>query len=599
MKNLVAVFAFLLAFQGIGQMITHGPLVGGVTPTSARIYFGLDTADSFTVELDTDSLFPAPISFSANADTTTFYVEMLDVTGLQAETKYYYRADIGGAMSGVLGSFKTFPQEDQEGYYKVVVGSCNYHDHYSGGGATSPDTYYNDVLFQSIVDFDPSVVLHLGDWNYPPSAFGANYNLDSNLVNQSFRLRYEDYNFSTHLMPNLPIDYIYDDDYSQNGAAGWTYPTVTFVPGGGPLGADIYELDDPALPVGIREGAIEGYFKNFPGYEQEGDGIYHSFKLGNVEFFVVDTRTSKDPVHEVFEYNSILGTYSFNPPAGHTTLGLAQRQWLLDGLTNSDADWKVICSGVVFNQAFGGLMDLIMPVQIIDRQIIELAASIAYMWPGYPEDVDALMTTIEDEDIKNVVMLSGDTHSSMMDDGANSGIPELSASGWAAGNESYLNYMIDSVANQFSLGFTSVKDFLWNGGGSGIDNQNFSDTYGTMEFFYTDSLRMCVIDEFDQTLACQTLMFEEDNSSSVHQYVPSNDVVVLYPNPAKTSLRLLMDSSAEEVKVVVVSAAGEQVLNKTYKGNDIIVDIESLPQGAYVLNITSNGQTSQRKFVKH
>jgi hypothetical protein len=583
------------------QTITHGPLVGGVTDSSARIYYRTDVPAAVLLEVDTDSLFPSPFTVNVNTQAVNQNVTLIDLAGLQSDQRYYYRASVGG-IPHIRGTFKTFPPVNLPGYYKVVVGSCNYHDFYSGGGATSPDTYYNDVLFGSIVDFDPHVVLHLGDWNYPPSAFGWQYNLNDSLVAESFSLRYSDYNFSTHIMPNLPIDFIYDDDYSQNGCAGWTYPTVTT--GTDFFGGTYYILEDQTMPNGIHDGAIRGYFNNFPGYPQtDTSACHHSFRLGNIEFFVVDTRLAKDPVHEAFTFQPLLYTYTFNPPPGHSTLGQMQKAWLLNELANSDADWKVICSSVVFNQNFGNLMSLLIPAQIVSRQVIELATAIAYMWPGYPEDSDDLMNTIQNNNIKNVIMLSGDTHSSMMDDGSNSGIPELSASGWAAGNEAYLNWSIDSAMQTLGISFAGVEDFLWNGGGSGIGNTNFSDTYGTLEFFHTDSLRMCVVDEFDQTLACQTILFESDpTSAGSHAWVPQSNVLLLYPNPSKSEIRLQIAERfvSENLHVSVYTMEGKKVLEQPVADHrNAQISLRDLPPGTYLLHLTNGKHSEQRKFVKH
>ena len=49
-------------------------------------------------------------------------------------------------------------------------------------------------------------------------------------------------------------------------------------------------------------------------------------------------------------------------------------------------------------------------------------------WPGFPHDLDLLMKTINENKIENVLIVSGDSHSSYIDDGTNSLIPEISAS---------------------------------------------------------------------------------------------------------------------------------------------------------------------------
>lgn len=603
MKTLITALVFLASTLGTqAQSIVRGPVLGGVTENSARIYFRTDSAANLQIDLATDTLFTAPVTYSNSTSAVSFMTAITDLNGLQPDTRYYYRVWVNGVMDTLRGTFRTFPPAGQPGNYRVVVGSCNYHNFYSGGGATSPDTYYNDVLFGSILNFDPHVVIHLGDWNYPPSAFGWNYNLTPSLRAESFDLRYRDYNFRTYLQSNMSVDYVYDDDFSQNGTAGWTYPTVNTIPG--PFGTTAYELNDVPLPAGIRTGAIEGYFDNFPGYPQvDTSGVHHSFQLGNIEFFILDTRNSKDPVHEVFQYNAVTGTHTFSPPAGHSTLGQAQRDWLLDGLQNSTADWKVIGSSVVFNQNFNTLMSLLSPAQFVDRSVVELMASLAYMWVGYPEDGDALLNTISTNDIKNVIMLSGDTHSSMMDDGTNAGLPEISSSGWAAGNEGYLNQEIDSVLQTFSLGTVGVKDFLWNGGGNGIDNNSRNDTYAALEFFGTDSMRSCIIDEFDQTLACMTILFEDSTATTnSHLYMPEHDFLLIFPSPAKDKINVSFDPDFIRSGAVIrlISMNGQVVKQwKTENVDRMILELTDVPAGMYFVEADNGDKRLRKRFVRH
>lgn len=591
-------FSSLLISNTSAQSLTYGPLVGGVTSNSARIYIRTDLPTNIQLEVDTDSSFSNPQIFNTVSNANDYHVSIIELTNLQTFALHYYQIKLNG-NAVANGQFKTFPLDDQSGYYKVVVGSCNYHDQFGGGGHTGLD-YTNDVLFQSIVNFDPNIVLHLGDWSYPPSAFGWQYNLDDSLAAESFSARYSDYNMSTYLMPRFPIDYVYDDDYSQNGVSGITYPSVST--GTDWLGNTYYILDDNPMPPAIRTGAIESYFENFPSYSQvDSSGVHHSFKLGNIEFFMLDTRNPKSPNHGAFVFQPLTSTYTFQPPAGHSTLGQIQRDWLINGLKNSTADWKVIGSSVVFNKRFRDLLQLLIPVQLIDRSVVNLMSSLAYMWAGYPEDMDAILDTIASNNIQNVIVLSGDTHSSMMDDGTNSGLPELSSSGWAAGDEGYLNYTIDSVAQSFSLGFTSIKSFLWNGGGSGIDNSNFSDTYGTLEFFYQDSVKMCIVDEFDQTLACQTILFDGATSTNVTQSVRPDEVFILYPNPTKDLLRFKIEDTnlAQELDIEIYANNGAKVLEKTLDATKDDLNIQQLPKGIYTVVIKTPNRIIQRSFAKH
>lgn len=101
-----------------------------------------------------------------------------------------------------------------------------------------------------------------------------------------------------------------------------------------------------------------------------------AFAFGDVEFFLLDNRT-----HRI---NHEMG-------AGHRQLlGEAQREWLLNALSNSRAPFKFI--------AVGGQM-------LSDAAIFENFAQ-------FPEERDLLFSEINRLDIRGVVFLTGDRHNS-------------------------------------------------------------------------------------------------------------------------------------------------------------------------------------------
>ncbi|MCP4123326.1 MAG: T9SS type A sorting domain-containing protein [Bacteroidetes bacterium] len=612
MRSLLATILIIVlcvwAVELKAQHIVSGPVLGGVTEDGARIYYRTNVPADLLIEVSTNPDYSNAMSFEDETTAADYSVAIADISGLEPDTRYYYRVFVGGVEYDTISMFTTFPKADERGYYKVVFGSCNYENSRSGGGGSGSANFENDVLFQSILDFDPRFVLHLGDWNYPPSHFGANYNLNPLKRANSFSFRYDDYHFSRYILPYIPVDYMYDDSYSYNGAAGWTWPAIStdLLPNGDTK----YVLMDIPMDPGIRTGNIEGYFDHFPGYDQvDTSGVHHSFKMGNVEFFIVDTRNSKDAVHAGFRYNELLNVYTWQPPPGHSTLGEIQKEWLLEELRNSDADWKVIGSSVLFNRKLFNLMDLVLLGQLFDRSLIEYAATIAYLWAGYPEDMFDLLDAVREDSIENVILLSGDTHSSMMDDGANSGIPEISSSGWAAGDEGYFNDVIDDILDQVGLPITT-KDFLWNGGGTGVDNDYFGDSYVTLEFFYQDSMRSCVIDEFDQTLVCMTLLFQGEKDTSdittaeqSYTYIPESTFRLLYPNPSRDQIRVEFNASFQtddQSMIVLMNEAGKQYQQFTgIAGLDHLqFDISQLPTGIYLLQIINGDHMETRKFVK-
>ncbi|MFT7153803.1 MAG: alkaline phosphatase D, partial [Alteromonas macleodii] len=468
MKQLLLLSFFLSPIILFGQSITSGPVVGGVTSESARIYLRTDVPTEFDIEFDTLSNFGTSFIWTDSTRSNQFNTVIADVEGFEPFKEYYYRFLINGQAQDSVYSFTSFPEEGELGHYKIVVGSCNY--------------FENFPLFGHIKAFDPMLFVHLGDWRYAPSTYGWDYNLYPDRIADAFSYRYDDPNMSGYVLNNTAIDYVYDDAYCHNGNQGNTFPQIQVVE----LAPDsfFYDLQTVEFDSAVIPGAIEGYFDHFPGYEAVDTtiGIHHSFKMGNMEFFMLDLRNSATPQNDPFVYHQESNSYTFEPDSNHSLMSAPQRQWLLNSLQNSTADWKIIGSSVMFNKRFVQFREIATQLQALDPSLINYVSSLSYFWNAYPADQDALLDFVEQNDLKDVIVISGDSHSSMVDDGTNAGLPELSASGLTSEDEGYLNHSLDSVIDL--LGYTyGTIDSLWNGGGNGVDNNNFSDSYGTMEVF--------------------------------------------------------------------------------------------------------------------
>lgn len=530
-KFLLFVLAFIPTIS-FAQFITHGPVIGGVTDTKARVYVRTHQLQNITIEVSEDAQFNTGVS-TFNGDTREILdtAVIIDLTDLDPETQYYYRFLIDGQYDTLDGSFKTFPAVGQSGNYKIVVGSCDY--------------FYNPEIFEQIEAWQPDLFIHLGDWGWPPNAGGPNFNLYPKQIAKTYVYRYDDENFRKHIFRQIPVEYVYDDDMAINDCEGWTVPREGFTTDS--TGTIYNYIEYDSLPHGTREGAVVGYYRNFPTYPavDTTDGIYHSFSIGNLEVFMTDNRTTHTARAEAYDYDAGTNLWSFNPDTNTTLLGPTQRNWLVNGLRSSTADWKIIGTGVVFNQKYRRLIDFGMaaPIQSLVFDFagrtgtgVTLSTSFVYNWAGAPVDINAILN-LKNEGVKDIVFVSGDSHSGVLDDGTNAGFPEMNASGLAAGDEGYLNYYIDSIGQL--IGFPPVGDSLWNGGGNGIGNINFNDTYGTIETFGSDSLRMCIIDEFGQTLGCVTIRHSslpDGMETRIHR--DDNIIKVVYPNPAKTSLQI-------------------------------------------------------------
>ncbi len=588
MKNLF-LFAFLAnPLLALSQSITSGPVVGGLTSESARIYIRTDVPTEFDIELDTLETFATSIVTSDSTRAGQFSMVLTDVDGLQPFKEYYYRFLINGQPQDSVYTFTSFPEEGALGHYKVVVGSCNY--------------FENFPLFGHIKAFDPMLFIHLGDWRYPPSTFGWNYNLFPDRIANSFTFRYNDANMSGFVLNNMAIDYVYDDSYCHNGNQGNTFPQIIEVE----LAPDsfMYELNTVVFDSAVIPGAIRGYFDHFPGYEAIDTtiGIHHSFKLGNIEFFMLDLRNSASPQNDPFVYHQETNTYTFEPDSSHSLMSALQREWLLNGLQNSTADWKVIGSSVMFNKRFVQFREIATQLQVLSPSLVQYVWSLAYFWNAYPADLNGVLDFVEENDIRDVIVISGDSHSSMVDDGTNAGLPELSASGLTSEDEGYLNYQLDSVIDLLGYDYGTI-DSLWNGGGNGVGNSNFSDSYGTMEFQGKDHVRLCAMDELGQEMGC-ILLYHSTNPLGTRSLLePSAErFFVAFPNPTKDELRIDFKNGyrpTDQATMQLSSLDGKRIRGwrSGQIHNGMVISLRNLSAGSYTLSFIDQGEMDTRTVV--
>ena len=583
---------FLLLFiaaclSGQAQYITAGPLVGGVTDHSARIYIQTDSLRAFQLEVSSDSLFGTFTTYTDSTRALLYNVVIVDLAGLTPATTYFYRYQFGPQFDIKAGRFKTFPLEGQKTPLRIAVGSCNY----------TP----NAQLFQHISDFDPSMLIHLGDWNWPPAQFGNDMMLYPDRRAASFASRYNDSSMSHQIMPHIPVEYIYDDDFSWNDGEGWTYPT--FSVSIDTAGLAHTQLSTVQMPPGIREGAIKAYFDHFPGYTgaDTSAGIYHSIKIGNVEILMLDLRNNRDPRHEAFHYDSTSGLWSYAPAPGHTMMGDKQRSWLIDRLTHPTTDWQIIGSSIIFNKNYDTLLNIGIRLQQVAINLngsqqsgAVLASQMSYDWAGYPYDHDTILAMKNSGAIHDVVVISGDSHSNMVDDGTNAGLPEMQASGMSAGDEGTFNHYVDQYAPY--LGYPSVRHILWDGGGNGIDNTDYLNGYGTIEVFGADSLRLCVYDETNYNMGCKTIL--HSGLSTAVQSVDARPSLRIYPNPGSSMLQI--ECGASDYKVVMYDVLGANICTKENLNGTVFIPTAAFASGIKLVQVfDSYGHLiDSKKWVK-
>jgi phosphodiesterase/alkaline phosphatase D-like protein len=484
--------------------LTTNAVVGGVTSSSARLRVSTSAAADITIEYSTsESLIGAiktlPVSTRSDEDNSV----IIELNDLNHSTTYYYRIFVNEIADTVCRSFATFPAPGSAGYFSFAFGSCQ-----QSGAASRGD------VFKEIVRYKPALFLQLGDWTYPDTTDNLPlnkdyYSNDYQLVLQSYRAKFRiDYGMDT-LLRSAPVSYVYDDhDYTNNNSSALT--ASYGVPFKNTITGD-FILEEIEVPVYSRLNMIKSFINNMPDYpvENPSRGIYRKFVYGNSEFYMLDLRAQRTPNYNSLVKNSSNGKWEFIKPQNHTILGNSnslgegedQFTWLKRNLLNSSAKWKFLVSSVTFNRAqIKGmelgieLQDTLLKLPGMDLSVygIVVPMELSDKWIGFTDDMDSLLSFISKNNIQNIFVLSGDSHTSAMDDGTNAGLPEIMSGNLDIGNS--------RSASVFE--FLGIR--IWNKGGQGISTNIFNNAFGYVEVYGNDSVMFRLIDEDGEIFSTMT-----------------------------------------------------------------------------------------------
>lgn len=310
-------------------------------------------------------------SGSLETDSTKDYTIKVDVTGLSAGTDYFYRFKALNASSPI-GKTKTAPESGEVSFGVV---SCS---NYEWG-------YFN--AYQAIAERnDLDAVLHLGDYiyEYGPGSYGdttlnrINIPAKEIITLNDYRTRYAQYRLDADLKAahaSVAFINIWDDHEIANDS----YKS----------GAQNHQEDEGPYEV-RKNAAVKAYYEWMP--IRESTTLYRKFDYGNMaEIFMMDERLEgrTSPVDS-------LKDPSIND-ANRSVLGEGQLNWLLTGLHDSPARWKVIGNQVIYSYLNWGFE----PGFTINLD----------SWDGYPYEQNKIANHIKENDIENVVFVTGDTHS--------------------------------------------------------------------------------------------------------------------------------------------------------------------------------------------
>ncbi|HTV20882.1 MAG TPA: alkaline phosphatase D family protein, partial [Polyangiaceae bacterium] len=321
---------------------------------------------------------------SAPTDAESDYTVKVDVGGLQPGTTYYY--DFAAlAVRSRVGRTKTLPSGEAERARLAVVSCANF-----------PAGFF--TVYRAIAArLDLDLVLHLGDYlyEYANATFGDGTAIDRlpepdrELVTlEDYRARHAQYKRDADLQElhrQHPLLAIWDDhEIANNGFRD---------------GAGNHQPDSEGDWLVRKQSAMRAYFEWMPirpaspGDEQR---IYRQFAYGDLfDLLMLDTRYAGRDARIGTNCDRV----GIDDPA-RSMLGAEQEVWLLDGLRASHArgaGWRLVAQQVMMGQ----LSDVARGCVTHPDQ-----------WDGYAPSRARVLALLRDEAIDNVVVLTGDAHSS-------------------------------------------------------------------------------------------------------------------------------------------------------------------------------------------
>jgi len=561
---------------------------------------------SYIVATDVDlNNFVTAGTFTTNAERD--WTVKVDVTGLNPGTTYYYQFDYDGELS-LIGRTRTAAATDEHLRFGVV--SCS---NYQAG-------YYNAYkLMANRPDLD--AIFHLGDYIYEYEEGG--YGWDSLLMRGhepdheiitliDYRTRYSFYKLDQDLQAvhqQHPFIMIWDDHETANDS---------YKDGAG----NHNEAEGEGTWEDRKAAAKQAYFEWNPIRDTDNNTIYRGISYGDLmNVTMIDTRL-EGRVIQVANADAPI----WADPA-RTLLGADQLAWFKDRLQNNTATWHIVGNQVVFSKIYLGSLETLNP-----------SAPGLFMdsWEGYPVERDEVLTFVRDNDIDNVVILTGDFHSSFGFD-----VPLDSASYDAeTGEGSHMVEMtVPSVTsanfdeNLAALGIptliVAIED-LFPLANQHLRYDNFVD-HGycildvrpeavTTDYFYVDTLFLRSENEThggslitqngaNHWEASATPSVPKDDAPDIAPLAINDEIdnsvqlTALYPNPSSNFSILNFNlSKSETVKIDLFNIDGKQIqqliqddlLPGYYSLN---IPTSNLANGVYLVKVENSTGISHKKMV--
>ena len=392
---------------------THGKFAHGVAsgfPSTNAITLWtrvseLHKSSKLSLEVASDPHFKHVVSHkNVVAEAGSDFTVHARVGGLHPAHEYHYRFHTTNKSSRV-GRFRTLPPADSNQQLRIGYYCCQ-----------SYEAGYYTAQAGLAKEKDLDLVIFLGDYIYEhhyykgPAAradkTGKNKDGDVQSLAE-FRQKYRFYQKDKHLQDlhaAYPFVVIWDDHEVEDNYAGKGPDSKQSDP----------SLENSGYPRRVsfpqrRKNGYKAFFEALPIMPRKDNVIYGSMRLGKMaELFLTDERQYRDP-------QPCMDAQATNCPddmtPGRTFLGSKQKSWVKGAVPKSTATWNLFASETM-------MMALdTFPGQHANQD----------QWDGYSAEREEILSSFHANNVKNLVVLSGDLHAfaagNLTTNGEQSGTP--------------------------------------------------------------------------------------------------------------------------------------------------------------------------------
>ena len=561
------------------------PDTGSIAPIIVNWKIAIDTGITQIVN-----------SGSVITDISLDYTVKIDATGLQPNTYYYYEFNALGNNS-IRGRTKTAPSGDVDSLRFAIVSCVNFEAGYFNAFRILKER--NDV---DVIILPGDYIYEYGTGEYPetPTPIRVVDPQNEIITLEDYRMRYSQYHLDEDLLrlhQQYPWMIVWDDhesaDNSWKNGAGNHDPFTE-----GSWGAR-------------KAVAMQAFFEWLPIRKPEPINdptrIFRTIKYGDLcNLYFLDTR--------LYGRDQQDGTSNFD--TARTMLGSVQLDWLKNQLIANTSQWNIIVQQV-----------MLAPLEMFGVPVNE------DQWDGYPAEREKIYNHILNNNINNIVVITGDIHTSWAND-----LPTGNYDSQTGAGSVGVEFVVPSVTSPSGLtfGVTAIKAAndhikyvdLTEKGFVIVDinkNRTQADWYYTYvitlpsnQFFYNASwyvndnerfLREGIAASIPRASLQSSIqapeMPRQENQTSILK--KQNPIILFsaYPNPFSDYIHIqyYLNNTMDGVKLRLINIEGktvyEELIGKQQQGlyrHKLIVG--DISPGVYMLQIENNNNEVKYKLIK-